>query len=87
MQIGAWIALGVAVLLFPELALGQASPPNPGRAGYWSEPRIGDPLDIALDRLRRDGSRLGLSRADLDGVEVLDRFRARRTGLGPHPRR
>jgi cysteine-rich repeat protein len=76
-----WIVFGVGLLLAPELALGQAGPPREQRAGHWRAAQSGDPLGVAVDQLRRNRSRFGLSTADVDAVHVLDRYRARESGI------
>jgi hypothetical protein len=55
---------------------GQGSP-----IGYLSGPAAGDPLDIALNYLRRNRQSLGLTDEDLADVVVKDRYVTRHNGV------
>ncbi len=68
------MALGLWLLVAAGPALGQAR-------GYPTPARSGDPLQIALEHLGADRTRLGLASDDLDALGVDDRYVARRTGI------
>ncbi len=74
--------LAVLGILFPPVSiLADSPPPGPPSdesGGYLSEPAAGDPLDIALNYLRQNHQRLGLTQEDLANMVVKDRY------ISPH---
>ncbi|MBI1878637.1 MAG: M36 family metallopeptidase, partial [Chloroflexi bacterium] len=58
----------------------QSSGPD-NHIGFLSGPTAGDPLDIALDYIRRNKRTLGLSEADLADFVVKDRYVSQHNGV------
>jgi extracellular elastinolytic metalloproteinase len=76
------IALGLGLLLLSGGARAQPGPFGPGYPiRYLTGASADDPLDIALDDLRRSRAGLGLTRDDADALALRDRYVTRRTRI------